>query len=64
MGSGRLKLNTEDIHRDDVPLAIKDLINICSKYERNDRFEFIEVKSILFNTKFYFIELIFKLKDK
>jgi len=42
VGSGRLKLNVAD-SRSDTPDGIKDLIQICSEYDRNKRLEFVEV---------------------
>lgn len=46
VGSGRLKLNSDD-SREDTPDGIKDLIKICSEYDRNKRLEFVEVFHIL-----------------
>lgn len=42
VGSGRLKLNVEDA-RNDTPDGIKDLLKICSEYDRNKRLEFVEI---------------------
>ncbi len=46
VGSGRLKLNPEDA-RKDTPKGIKDLIQICSEYDRNKRLDFVEVNTVL-----------------
>jgi hypothetical protein len=46
VGSGRLKLNPED-SRNDTPKEIKELITICSQYDRNKRLEFVEVNIYL-----------------
>ncbi len=43
VGSGKLKLNVNEINRTDVPNEIVELIEICSKFERNERLEFYEV---------------------
>lgn len=47
VGSGKLKLNTNDISREDAPHEIKELIEICTKYDRDERFDFIEVIQVL-----------------
>lgn len=46
VGSGRLKLNVEE-SRDDTPDGIKDLIKICSDFDRNKRLEFVEINDAL-----------------
>jgi hypothetical protein len=38
-----LKLNIDDVVRADVPNEIKELIEVCSRYDREDRLDFIEV---------------------
>ena len=52
VGSGKLKLDIDNIIRTDVPNEIKELIEICSKYDRDDRLDFIEV-ALLFFLVFY-----------
>lgn len=42
VGSGRLKLNLDDVYRD-TPQEIKNLILKCSEYDRDNRFDFIQV---------------------
>lgn len=42
MGSGRLKPDPED-SRQDTPNEIKELITICSHFDRDKRFDFVEV---------------------
>jgi len=44
VGSGRLKLNVDDA-RSDTPVAMKDLIKICSEYDRDKRLNFVQVIS-------------------
>jgi hypothetical protein len=43
VGSGRLKLNPNEDARSDTPQEIKDLIISCSQYEREKRYDFIQV---------------------
>ena len=52
VGSGKLKLDIDNIIRTDVPNEIKELIEIFSKYDRDDRLDFIEV-ALLFFLVFY-----------
>jgi hypothetical protein len=51
VGSGRLKLNAEDV-RNDTPQEIKDLIISCSQYDREKRVDFIQVNFSFF--KYFF----------
>lgn len=50
VGSGRLKLNPED-SREDTPQDLKDLIISCSQYDRNKRYDFVEINEILKKTR-------------
>jgi len=42
VGAGRLKLDLGDA-RPDTPFELLDLINTCSKYQREDRLDFVQV---------------------
>jgi serine/threonine protein kinase len=44
VGSGRLKLNPED-SRNDTPKEIKDLIVLCSEFDRDKRLDFVGVST-------------------
>lgn len=50
VGAGRLKLVADDA-RQDTPIELMDLITTCSKYNRDDRLDFVQINEVMARIK-------------